>query len=373
MTTPRGSLPPINFAEKSSTEVESAIIVAYEAIAERTLSPGDPVRLFLEAIAAIIIQQRGIIDFAAKQNLLSYAQGEYIDYIAELVGVYRLVPEPASTTIRFTLSSAQGSVYTVPAGTLVTTGALNFATTEDLEIAIGDLTGDVLAQCSTTGTIGNGLLPGQIRTLVQPLPFMASAQNITTSTGGAEKEEDDPFVDRIRLAPASFSVAGPRDAYIYWALTANPGIIDVAVSSPTPGVVDVRPLLDGGVIPGQEVLDQVNAVLSSDDIRPLTDDVQVLAPAAVAYNITVNYWIKSQDAVSSLAIQDAVEAAVADYVLWQKSRIGRDINPDQLVQRMISAGAKRVSLTSPSFTVVSDTQIAQDGIVTVSYQGLEDA
>lgn len=372
-TLPRGNLPPITFAEKSATAVEADIITGYEAVSGRTLSPGDPVRLFLEAVAAIIINQRAIIDFAGKQNLLSYAQGDYIDYLGELVGVTRLAATPSVTTLQFTLSSPQGAVFTIPAGTQAAAGDLIFETTEVLDIGIGETTGTVTAECTTAGTVGNDLLPGQIRTMVEPIAYVSKVENTTTTNGGAEVEGDESLVDRIRLAPASFSVAGPRDAYVYWTLSANQSIIDVAVSSPSPGVVDVRPLMVGGALPGVEVLDQVEAVLSADNVRPLTDDVQVQSPTGVSYTIDVQYWIRTSDANKTAAIQSAVQQAADEYALWQKTAIGRDINPDELVRRMIDAGAKRVMITSPTFTVLDETQVAQETSVTVAYQGLEDA
>ena len=54
----------ISFCETETSTVEKDIINAYEAIANKKLYPGDPVRLFLEAIASIITQQRVIIDFS---------------------------------------------------------------------------------------------------------------------------------------------------------------------------------------------------------------------------------------------------------------------------------------------------------------------
>ncbi|MAY72083.1 MAG: baseplate J protein [Halomonas sp.] len=368
---PRGNLPDISFAAKTVAEVEAEIINGYESIAQRTLASGDPIRLFLESIAAIIVNQRSIIDFAAKQNLLSYAQDIYIDYIGELVGVTRLAAKAAITTLQFRLSQAQSGVYTVAAGTRVNAGELDFTTTEVLEIPAGQLTGDVIAQCTTAGAEGNNLLPGQINTLVTPLPYIQSVTNTTTSSGGADIESDEALVERIRLAPASFSVAGPRDAYVYWALTANQAIIDVGVSSPSPGVVDVRPLLEEGEIPGTDILDQVSEVLSADDVRPLTDQVNVLAPVASNYNIDLEYWISSDDANRITTIQNAVTQAVNDYVLWQKTKIGRDINPDELLSRIKQAGAKRATITAPVFTTLNDTQVAQEGTVTVTYQGTE--
>lgn len=404
------NLPDIEFAERDAATIEASVITAFEAISGDTLFPGDPRRLFLEAVASLIAQQRSVIDFAAKMNLLSYAQGDYLDVLGELVlgpDNGRRDPQPALTTIQFTLSAAQPGVVTIPAGTEVSGGSLAFATQEALEIPAGDLTGSVTAECSQAGTIGNGLLPGQIRTIVEPIPFVASATNTTATDGGADTENDENLRERIRLAPSSFSVAGPRDAYIFWARTANQAIIDVSVLSPTPddikqlvytvladnnadpalvtameteldnadwpGTVRVRPLLDGGDIPTQDVLDQVDDVLTATNVRPLTDEVIVQAPTDVSYAITVDYWISSTLVSQAATIQAAVTAAVEGYRVWQRSAIGRDINPDELTQRMKQAGAKRVVITSPVFTVLDETEVAQESAVTVNYQGLEDA
>ncbi|NCC97879.1 MAG: hypothetical protein EOM02_13705, partial [Synergistales bacterium] len=83
------SLPDVLFATKNMSEVEQEVIHLYEKSADRSLAPGDPVRLFLLTLISIIGQQRSIIDFAAKQNLLAYATGDYLDHIGALVGVYR--------------------------------------------------------------------------------------------------------------------------------------------------------------------------------------------------------------------------------------------------------------------------------------------
>ena len=408
MSTPRGNLPPINFTKKSAETTIANIITTYEAIAGRSLLPGDPVRLFLQSVAAIIVQQRNVIDFAAKQNLLSYVTDDYVDYLGELVGVTRLEATPALTTIRFTLSAPRASVYTIPAGVQVSlSGQITFATTEPLEIPIGSVTGDVSAECTENGTIGNGLVAGQIFRLVEPLPFVQSATNITTSAGGADREGVESMVDRIRLAPSSFSVAGPVDAYVYWALTANQGIIDVAVSTPEPddikqlvydvlaansadpslvsamesaldaaawpGTVDIRVLMENGELPTVDVIQQVGDVLSADDVRPLTDYVQVDEPSAVSYDIDIEYWLYGSDSSNAATLQNAVSSAIDQYRIWQKTKIGRDINPDELRRLVMNAGAKRVIINSPAFTVLTDTQVAQDGSVTVTYQGVEDA
>ena len=59
-------------------------------------------------------------------------------------------------------------------------------------------------------------------------------------------------------------------------------------------------------------------------------------------------------------------------------QIGKDINPSELIKRVIAAGAKRVTVTSPTFATVAETEVAHiamngsDPDVTVTYGGLED-
>ena len=96
------ALADIVFAEKSADEIESEIITLYEQIAERTLAGGDSIRLFLETITLIIIHQRSLIYYAAKQNLLAYAEGNYLDHLGALLEVTRLEASHAMTTLKFT-------------------------------------------------------------------------------------------------------------------------------------------------------------------------------------------------------------------------------------------------------------------------------
>ncbi|WP_425057609.1 hypothetical protein SCACP_21260 [Sporomusa carbonis] len=366
-------LPDIDFTDKNAEDIESSIITLYEALTGRTLAAGDPVRLFLEAVAAIIVQQRILIDYAAKQNLLAYAEDEFLDHIGVLVGATRLAASAATTTIRFTLSAPQSEVVIIPDGIRVATASgVIFEVTEAGQIPIGELTVDVPAECTETGVDGNGFLPGQIKKLVDPIQWVQSAVNITESTGGADTEDDDNYRTRIRQAPESFSVAGPTGAYEYWAKTASQDIIDVAVYSPEPGTVEIRPLLDGGELPGEELLASVLETCNSSTVRPLTDKVVVLAPEVVNYNIVATYYIDSQDAAISAAIQQEVIAAVNDYVEWQKSKLGRDINPSELIRQVMEAGTKRIVVNEPVYAVLESYQVAIAGTVTLTFGGLED-
>jgi phage-related baseplate assembly protein len=195
------------------------------------------------------------------------------------------------------------------------------------------------------------------------------------SYGGVDVESDENLRERIQIAPESFSVAGSRGAYEFWARTAHQGIVDVAVLGPpdtTPGHVEIYPLLTGGEMPTQDILDAVYSVCNAEDMRPMTDYVHVLSPVAVNYDVNVTYWIDRSRATQAAAMQAAATGAVNAWINWQRSKLGRDINPSELSHRLIAAGAKRASIRSPSFTVLAGSQVAVPGAVSVTFGGLED-
>ena len=246
-----------------------------------------------------------------------------------------------------------------------------FALDKDTVILPGETEATVSGTCTDKGVAGNGYAPGEIKIIVDPVPYVQTIINTTTSGGGADIESDDRFRMRIQEAPEHFSVAGPAAAYAYFAKSAYALITDVAVTTPNPGQVNVYLLLQKGVLPGEEVLRAVRKVLTADDVRPLTDKVIVCAPMTEEYSIDITYYIDAEDATLEATIKSAVENAIEEYIVWQRSKIGRDVNPTELQYRVRAAGAKRAVITAPNFAVISDTAVAVVGIKRILYGGLE--
>lgn len=366
-------LPDIQFAVMETSEIELALITRAEKYLDRTLAKGDPVRLFLEAIAYEFVLLRNIIDFTGKQNLLAYAEGEHLDHLGILVGTARLLPRRARSTVRFHLAKPQLIAIDIPAGTRVSAGdKVFFETIRDASIAPKKRVVDVPVECTEVGEVGNGYLAGQINKIVDPLPFLKEVENITTSEGGGDKENDQNFRERIQKAPEGFSCAGPTGAYEYYAKLANQEIESVSVTSPQPGEVEIRPLMRDGVIPQEEVLAQVAATCNDRRIRPLTDKVTVLAPTALNYNLDLTYWIGRGNASVELATKEKIESAIEDFKLWQRSSMGRDLNPSELTKRIVEAGAKRVEIRSPVFQQITGAEVAICEETNVIYGGIED-
>ena len=181
---------------------------------------------------------------------------------------------------------------------------------------------------------------------------------MSESDGGADKESDAAFYDRMRESMETFSTAGPLGAYEYFAKTASALIVDVKATSPEPGEVDVRVLLAGGELPGTEMLKTVSDILNADNVRPLTDHVTVAAPETVSYAIDFTYYTQEGGAVSAETVAANIAAAVQAFREWQGARMGRDVNPSYLTALLMQAGAKRVEIRSPAFAVVPDNAVA---------------
>lgn len=335
------------------------------------LTRADPVSLILYACSVQIFQAMLYVDRAGKQDLLKYSYGEFLDNLAALKGIAREPAKPAVVTMRFSLAAIRPDTVAIPQGTRVSNGDLYFETDEYTEIPSGDTYVDVTATCQTDGEDGNGLLPGEINVLVDPIAYVASVANTESTVGGTDIEDDDTLASRVYIAPSKYSVAGPEEAYRYWITEFNSSISDVYLSSPEAGQVLIEFILENGELPNEAMVRSLADYLANENIRPLTDEVIVQIPATTTFNVNVQYWINRSDINKAATIQAAVEQAVTDYVSWQQSKIGRDINPDKLISLMEQAGAKRVAVTEPVFSVMPDATIGRIGTKMVSYGGIE--
>ena len=218
-------------------------------------------------------------------------------------------------------------------------------------------------------------------------------------------ESDLDYRHRITLAPEGYSVAGPEGAYIFHALSADPGVLDASATSPTPddikalvqGVLtadgasqtlidDMTAALDAAKWPGdvtvtvlardgdgtaaQPLLDAVNAALSADDVRPLTDHVDVQSASVVNYNVEATIYTYSGP--DSAVVIAASTQRLNDYI-EQSHRLGRDVAVSGIYGALQSDGVQRVELASPLADVVVDsTQVAYCTGITITDGGVDE-
>lgn len=372
--------PDIEFVETDTETIENSLIALWELMYEKMTGkkkkvyPASPERLYIAYTAAIIVQQRIIINETAKKNVPRYANGKYLDSLGELFkDTFRLPEAKANAVFRFYISEPQKQSVIVPQGTRINfDGEIVFATTEELEIKAGEEYGDILGECLTPGIVGNNIAAGQIKEIVDTYDFFWKVENITRTAGGADKESDQSYYERLRESMEGFSTAGPVGGYIYHVKSVSTAITDVTATSPEPGLVDIRVLLNGGEMPTEATMQEIQDALNASTVRPLTDRVIVSKPEEVPFSVDVTIYLPRYSQTSSTIIERDARNAVAAYIKWQTEKMGRDINPSRLHNFLMEAGLKRAEIRKPDFAVVPETSVARLTGETVLNGGTED-
>ncbi len=159
-------------------------------------------------------------------------------------------------------------------------------------------------------------------------------------------ESDADLRRRAQMALESATVAGSRGAYIFHALSAHGEVADAAVESPMPGVVRIAVLSRlGDGTPSAAVLAAVQATLSAEDVRPLTDQVQVESATIVPFAVEATLYIAPGPAPGP--VREAALAALNAY-LARPRRIGADVPRSALYAALHQAGVSRVALMAPT-------------------------
>lgn len=218
----------------------------------------------------------------------------------------------------------------------------------------------------------------------------------------AVMESDDDFRRRILIAPHSFSVAGPELAYVYHARSASGDVLDATATSPTPDDIKAlvgSVLVDEGADPGliaamtaaldaakwpgdvdvsilsrtgdgtapPQTLSAVEAVLTLDEVRPLTDNVTVQSADIVDFDITADLYLYAGPD-SGLIIDTATSAL--DLYLADNRRLGRDITRAGIIAALKVAGVQNVILTEPAADLVlTEVQAGNAANITLTNAG----
>ena len=158
-------------------------------------------------------------------------------------------------------------------------------------------------------------------------------------------ETDEALRLRTRQRIIGFANAGGAAHYRYWALSASPEVADVEVDSPVPGRVRISVLANGeaDTVP-DAVLDAVRAVVLRDDIRVLTDTVEVVPAVLIPITVAARIWLYPDTPMAAL---DAIEARFKE-ALAAQSGLGWDLTPSWVIGELQRPGVHKVELLAPS-------------------------
>lgn len=371
----------IAFMDISAANIVEKLVTGVEQELGEPLYPGDERRLFLEALAPVIVGIINDANDACKQRLLRYARNEVIDALGERMQVERLAATAAKTVLRFSLAAARDRSTFIPQGTRATPdGTCHFATTAAATIAAGQTYVDVSAECTSGGAAYNGYGVGAIATITDLIPYVAGVTNTEETHGGDDGEPqdsggegDERYRERVRLAPAKLSTAGPEASYVYHALSASPLITDVnPINDHAAGTVELVVMTADGD-PSEDVLAAVEAACNAASVRPLNDKLIVSGPTRESYDIEIKYYVTAETEQAAVAAIEGEGGALDQYNEWQQLKIGRDINPDKLrglcLAPATGTGALRIDITAPAFKTLTERQLAKfSGTLKVSHE-----
>lgn len=357
-------LPDPDFIARDPAAITAEIIADYEAATGKVLYPAQVEALWINQLAYRETLTRIGIQEAAKQNLVTFARFPMLDYLGELVDCPRQPGGYARVPLRFSFA-ALAAPMVLPAGIRVQSGTLVFATETAAVGHPGDTQVDVWAACQTEGAVGNGLAAGSLTQILDNVPPGVSVANTDVSGGGTDVEENTPYRARVAMAWER-AACGSFGSYRFNALSVDASITDVGVSTDADGQVTVSALTAAGPANGG-LLDAIRTQLNRDDLRPLTDQVVVIAPARIGYQIDLRVTLLNGS--PGAAVQSAAIAALQAYAADRRAALGQDLVTSQIEQPVQAlAGVYSVRVVSPAPRVLGPHEWADAELVSVSVE-----
>tara|TARA_B100001564_G_C20655965_1_gene679193 strand:- start:1412 stop:2251 length:840 start_codon:yes stop_codon:yes gene_type:complete len=166
-----------------------------------------------------------------------------------------------------------------------------------------------------------------------------------------ENEGDEALRRRIQEKIIGWSTAGSRAHYRFHALSADVRVRDARADSPELGRVRVAVLsTEGDGLPSAELLQIVTDTVTADDIRVLTDTVDVVACDILPVDVIVDIYIYHD--TQEQIIETIRQSFIKDF---DESRgLGWDLTRSWIISHLFLDGVQRVELTSPTENIIAD-------------------
>ena len=167
-----------------------------------------------------------------------------------------------------------------------------------------------------------------------------------------KNETDDELRKRTQAKIIGWSSAGSRDAYKFHALNSDSRVKEANADSPEPGLVRISILSkeNNGVV-SDELLETVNNYMQRDDIRMLTDNVQVVPCNLIDISVRAKIILMSSTPTEFLStIKTSFKNAFAKI-----SGLGVSISRSWIISNLFLDGVKDIQLLNP----ISDVKVGE--------------
>lgn len=298
----------------------------------------------------------GHIDWLSQQIIYDTAEAEYLERWCNVWGIAR---NPATAAVgNITCTGTNGTV--IPAGTtLARSDGVEYTTNADATIAAGTATAAVTALIA--GAAGNAVAATALN-LTSPIVGINSVATVAAGglVAGTDTEDDAALRARLIARIQQPPHGGADFDYVTWALEVS-GVTRAWVYAQELGLgtVTVRFVRDddASLIPDAAEVLAVQTYI--DARRPVTADITVVAPVAVALNFSIALTPNTQ------VVKDAVTAELTD-LLRRAAIPGATILLSHIREAIsLAAGETNYTMTVPAADVPHTVgQIATMGTIT---------
>lgn len=309
----------------------------------------DDVMPVLEAFAYRELMLRTFFNTQVANSFWQTATDKYLDFIAAFFDVFRLIGEKPTALATFTINTVLGYDYVLESGLeLLNNDGSMSVLISNVTIPMGSVEASGIIELQLEAAQSSAA----VSSVMVPKPYLKSVVQTSAFSGGSDTETDDEMRDRIKLSFEEVTTAGSVSSYRAYALKADERIDDVAVLSPTPGVVDV--ILHSLSTVDAAMISRTYTALSADTARPLCDTVQVRAATVTNYTVTAVLTLYPlSDPASTL---EAARVRLNERV--QSILIGQSITTSSIIAALSVDGVDDVTLIAPVATV----SVLSDGI-----------
>lgn len=291
-------------------------------------------------------------DWVVRQAFPQTAEGEYLDYHAQLRSIERKTAVSAEGTVRFTAGEAAEFPRYIAQGTIcMTAGMVRFETTRAGVLEAGALSVDVPVRAVEAGTGGN-VSAGSIVTMAVAPMGIASCTNPLPCVGGTDQEGDEEL--RQRVLETFRRLPNGANAAFYQQGALSFDQVAAAVVIPRPrgtGTVDVVVATSAG-LPGEELLKELEAYFVQR--REIAVDLQVKAPRTQTVDLAVR--VKAREGWDGEQVRAGVEESLRNW--FDGKLLGQDVLLAQLGQLIYSCdGVANYAITAPDADLAVEADV----------------
>lgn len=226
------------------TEIFNDAVDHFQSQTDYALERQDAERLMLQVFSNMIYKWGSNWQEASLQNYLKYKTGDQLDAFGESNNTPRLANTPSESIVRFIFTASLEVFYPIHKNTIVTgsnnNGTFTFKVLETVYAQRGDSSIDIKVEefidnGTNSGALANGIEIGDINSLSDAAGLYSqvdSVSNVIESFNGHPSESDDHYKKRLEYVNAGSSTAGVFDEYIFHALAAHHGVLDVGALKP---------------------------------------------------------------------------------------------------------------------------------------------